>query len=64
VSRRGGTGSFGDLRPWTDFNFAQGPLVDATMTGKDWAYFAVSGLIWLVVPLGVGAWRVLRAEVK
>jgi hypothetical protein len=34
------------------------------MTGKDWAYFAVSGLIWLVVPLGVGAWRVLRAEVK
>lgn len=57
-------GWFGDLRPWIDFNSAQGPLVDATMTGKDWAYFAVSGLIWLAVPLGIGAWRVLRAEVK
>ena len=55
---------FDKIRPWIDFNFAQGPLVDATMTGKDWAYFAVSGFIWLVVPLSVGLWRVLRAEVK
>jgi ABC-type transport system involved in multi-copper enzyme maturation permease subunit len=55
---------FDDIRPWIDFNFAQGPLVDATMTGKDWAYFAVSGFIWLVVPLAIGFRRVLRAEVK
>ena len=57
-------GWFHDLRPWIDFNYAQGPLVDATMTGKDWAYLAVSGLIWLVLPLALGLWRVLRAEVK
>ncbi|MCW2791427.1 MAG: hypothetical protein JWO76_525, partial [Nocardioides sp.] len=57
-------GWFADLRPWIDFNFAQGPLVDATMTGEDWAHFAVSGLIWLVLPLSIGLWRVLRAEVK
>jgi hypothetical protein len=24
----------------------------------------VSGFIWLVLPLAVGLWRVLRAEVK
>ncbi|WP_028642941.1 ABC transporter permease [Nocardioides sp. URHA0020] len=57
-------GWFGDLQPWIDFNYAQGPLIDATMTGEDWAHFAVAGLIWLVLPLTIGVWRVLRAEVK
>jgi ABC-2 type transport system permease protein len=57
-------GWFEDLQPWIDFSYAQGPLIDATMTGEDWAHLAVSGLIWLVLPLGIGVWRVLRAEVK
>jgi ABC-2 type transport system permease protein len=59
-------GWFHDLRPWIDFSNAQDPLIDPalSMTGKDWAYFAVSGFIWLVVPLVIGMWRVLRAEVK
>ena len=57
-------GWFADLRPWIDFNTAQTPLVDATMTGQDWAHFAVSGVVWLVLPLALGLWRVLRAEVK
>ena len=57
-------GWFADLRPWIDFNAAQTPLVDASMTGQDWAYFGVSGLLWLVLPLAIGMWRVLRAEVK
>ena len=34
------------------------------MTGEDWAHLAVAVFIWLVVPLSVGVWRVLRAEVK
>ncbi|HEU5035599.1 MAG TPA: ABC transporter permease [Nocardioides sp.] len=57
-------GWFDSIRPWIDFNYAQGPLVDATMAGKDWAYFATSGFIWLVLPLAIGFSRVLRAEVK
>jgi len=57
-------GWFDSLRPWIDFNNAQTPLVDATMTGDDWAHFAVSGVLWLVIPLAIGIWRVLRAEVK
>jgi ABC-2 type transport system permease protein len=55
---------FSKIQPWIDFNDAQGPLVDATMTGKDWAQFAVAGFIWLVIPLVIGFTRVLRAEVK
>lgn len=58
-------GWFEDLRPWIDFGLAQAPLFDGNgMEAKDWAYFAVSGFIWLVIPLAVGFWRVLRAEVK
>jgi ABC-type transport system involved in multi-copper enzyme maturation permease subunit len=57
-------GWFDDIQPWIDFNDAQGPLIDNSMTGEDWAQFAVSGFIWLVVPLTIGLWRVLRAEVK
>ena len=57
-------GWFEKIQPWIDFTDAQSPLIDASMTGEDWAHFAVSGFIWLVVPLTIGVMRVLRAEVK
>jgi len=42
----------------------QNGLIDATIAGKDWLQLLVSGLIWLVLPLAVGVWRITRAEVK
>ena len=58
-------GWFEDIQPWIDFNYAQSGLFDGSgMSGSEWAHFAVSGFIWLVIPLTVGVWRVLRAEVK
>jgi len=57
-------GWFEKLQPWIDFSSAQGPLIDGSMTGKDWGHLVVSGLLWLVLPLAIGVWRVLRAEVK
>jgi ABC-type transport system involved in multi-copper enzyme maturation permease subunit len=55
---------FEKIQPWIDFNYAQGPLVDASMSGEDWGHLVVSGIIWLVIPLAIGWLRVLRAEVK
>ena len=55
---------FKHLQPWIDFAQAQTPLFDATMSGKDWAHLLVSGFIWLVIPVALGLWRILRAEVK
>jgi ABC-type transport system involved in multi-copper enzyme maturation permease subunit len=55
---------FEKVQPWIDFNYAQGPLVDASMSGEDWGHLVVSGIIWLVIPLAIGWVRVLRAEVK
>lgn len=57
---------FNDLAPWIEFNTAQMPLFtgDYTPTGEQWAQIAVSGTIWLVVPLVVGVVRLLRIEFK
>jgi ABC-2 type transport system permease protein len=57
---------FADVAPWIEFNTAQTPLFmgDYTPTGEQWAQIAVSGFIWLVVPLVLGVARLLRIEFK
>lgn len=55
---------FRDLRPWVDFGYAQGPLVEGSVTGEEWSHLLVSSLVWFFLPLVLGVWRVLRAEVK
>ncbi len=57
-------GWFADLQGWVDFNFAQSALFNGTLDSTQWQHLAVSGLIWLVAPLSVGVWLVLRSEVK
>nr|MCW2728850.1 transporter permease [Aeromicrobium sp.] len=55
---------FKDLQPWVDFGYSQTPLFDGGPSGEEWAQLGVSGLIWLVIPLAIGIWSVLRSEVK
>jgi ABC-type transport system involved in multi-copper enzyme maturation permease subunit len=55
---------FKDIQMWIDFNGAQTPLFDGGPTSEQWAQIGVSGMIWLVVPMAVGVWAVLRSEVK
>jgi len=55
---------FESLQPWIDFNFSQSGLIDGTIAGNEWAKLAVSGILWLVLPLAIGVWRIRRAEVK
>jgi len=57
-------GWFETLAPWLDFQSAQEAIWDWSSSTEDWAQLVVSGFIWLVLPLAVGIWRVLRAEVK
>ncbi len=50
---------------WFDFQNAQTPLLDLSLSsGAEWGRLLVSGVIWLVLPLAFGLWRVLRTEVK
>ena len=57
---------FRDLQPWIDVQFAQSPLFrfESAVTGEQWANIAVTGVIWLVIPLAVGLGFVTRVEVK
>ena len=60
------SGWFADVAPWIDFNTAQAPLFtgDFRLNGEEWAQLAVTGTIWLVIPLALGIVRLLRSEVK
>jgi len=57
---------FEKVAPWIEFNTAQMPLFsgDYTPTGEEWAQILVSGTIWLILPLALGIWRLLRIEFK
>ncbi|MFT4299093.1 MAG: ABC transporter permease [Aeromicrobium sp.] len=55
---------FRDLQPWVDFGNAQTPLFEGNLTGEQWAQLATSGALWFVLPMALGLWAVLRAEVK
>ncbi|MFC7495326.1 MULTISPECIES: ABC transporter permease [unclassified Nocardioides] len=57
-------GWFEDAQPWVDFNYAQSALFDGNLTGEQWAQLGVTGLFWLVIPMAIGLWSVLRSEVK
>jgi ABC-type transport system involved in multi-copper enzyme maturation permease subunit len=53
------------LQQWADFSHAQQPMQSGNwITGQEWAHVAVSGTIWLIIPLVVGVWLLLRSEVK
>jgi ABC-2 type transport system permease protein len=56
-----------DKAAWLDFGTAQANLFsfgDGNLSGKEWSQLAVTGFVWLILPLLAGLWRVLRAEVK
>jgi ABC-2 type transport system permease protein len=33
-------------------------------SGEQWAQIAMTGTIWLIIPLALGIWRLLRIEFK
>jgi ABC-type transport system involved in multi-copper enzyme maturation permease subunit len=56
---------FAEVRPWIDFQWAQGDIPEWELSGTEaWSHLIVSGLLWLALPLALGLWRILRAEVK
>jgi hypothetical protein len=57
---------FRDAQGWVDVNYAQTALfsTEGALTGAQWAHIAVTGVIWLVVPLAVGLRMLMRSEIK
>jgi ABC-2 type transport system permease protein len=58
-------GSLEKAAPWLDVNSAMAPAFDQqTFQPTDWAHLAVSGTIWVLLPLTLGLLRLLHREVK
>jgi ABC-2 type transport system permease protein len=54
-----------DVQPWIDTGTSQAPLFGGEhMSGEQWGQLATSSALWIALPLAVGLWRVIRAEVK
>ncbi len=49
---------------WLDLTNTTMPLIDGDLTGEAWGQLGTSLALWLVVPLALGTWRVLRSEIK
>ena len=55
---------FATLQPWVDYNVAQRPLFDGTVSSQQWQHLATAGALWFLMPMAVGLIVVRRAEVK
>lgn len=54
-----------DVAPWVDISTAQQVLFGIdNVTGKQWLQLLVASTIWIIIPLVIGFFRVLKAEVK
>jgi ABC-2 type transport system permease protein len=61
VGRLGATGK--GVAEWCDLNTTTGPLMTGDMTGGDAARLTTSVACWIVIPMALGAVRVIRKDV-
>lgn len=51
-----------DAAPWLDSTRALTPLLEEELSGEQWAHVGTALALWMLLPLAVGAWRVLRSD--
>ena len=49
---------------WLDTGRTMSPLLEEALSATQWARVGTSLALWLLVPLALGVWRVLRADVR
>jgi len=49
---------------WLDTTRALDPMYQDLMTGTEWARAGTSLALWMLLPLAIGTWRLLRSEVR
>ena len=54
---------FSDVAPWVDRARALGQVTEYVMSATQWAHVGSSLVIWMVLPLLIGARRITRCEV-
>jgi len=49
---------------WIDQARTLGPLTDDTLSATEWAHAGTTLIVWLAIPLAIGAWRLVRGEIR
>jgi hypothetical protein len=55
---------FRDVQPWVDLDYQLAALLRGSFDSEQWSQLAATSGIWLVLPLTVGLWALVRSEVK
>ncbi|MDA0163788.1 hypothetical protein OM076_26190 [Solirubrobacter ginsenosidimutans] len=53
-----------DAAQWLDVTRTTSSMTDRALTAHEWAQFAVSQAVWLVLPLAIGLVRIARGEIR
>jgi hypothetical protein len=54
---------FSGVAPWVDYARALGDMTPDVLSATQWAHAGTSLVIWMVLPLLIGARRIARREV-
>ena len=54
---------FSGVAPWVDYARALGGVTEDVMSATQWAHLGTSLVIWMVLPLLIGARRITRREI-
>ena len=49
---------------WLDGGRTLAPMIDGTLDGTQWARVLTTVAVWVVLPLLIGLWRIIRGEVR
>jgi ABC-2 type transport system permease protein len=53
-----------DAGQWLDTTRTTAPLTEHALSGQEWAQLGTSMLLWLVLPLAIGLFRIARGEIR
>ncbi len=51
------------VAPWVDNARALGQMTAEVMSATQWAHFGTALVLWMLLPLAVGTWRITRREI-
>jgi ABC-2 type transport system permease protein len=55
---------FAGVGPWLDYAHAISPMGEEVLSATQWAHAGTALVLWMLLPLLVGAWRITRREVS
>lgn len=55
---------FRDVQPWVDLDYQLTALLRGSFDSEQWSQLAATSGLWLVLPLIIGMWMLVRSEVK